>query len=227
MYLTIVLGSYYPIKVTVQTVNDMGQVVSTFDPVSVWVVLLLIYAYVASTLPVHTLLQPRDYINSHQLFIAMGLLGLGVLFAHPDMVAPPVVENPPVGSLPLFPMLFVFVACGAISGFHSLVSSGTSSKQCSSEKDALSIGYGSMLLEGMLAVFVIIACAGGIGLGYQEDGQTFTGYAAFAAHYDSWKDANSLGAKLGAFVIGATRMIEVIGIPAAIATILPLEYNAI
>jgi carbon starvation protein len=113
----------------------------------------------------------------------------------------------------------VIIACGAISGFHSLVSSGTSSKQCSTEKDALFIGYGSMLTEGMLATFVIIACGAGIGLGYEFENKVLTGTAAFNQHYGSWAIANSGGlpGKLSSFVIGAKNMIAATGVPAKIA----------
>lgn len=122
---------------------------------------LLTYAYIASTLPVQALLQPRDYIDSHQLFIALTMLALGTAVAKPVMVAP-AMNLSPTGAPPLIPMLFVVVACGAISGFHALVASGTSSKQCDLETSVLSIGYGGMLLEGLLAVFVLIACGAGI-----------------------------------------------------------------
>ena len=108
--------------------------------------ILLFYAFIASILPVSILLQPRDYINAFQLIIAIGLLILGIFISNPVMVAPTYNLNP-ADAPPIFPILFITLACGAISGFHCLVSSGTTSKQCSSEKNALSIGYGSMLLE--------------------------------------------------------------------------------
>jgi carbon starvation protein len=110
-------------------------------------------------------------------------------------------------------MLFVVIACGAISGFHSLVSSGTSAKQCENEADALPIGYGGMLLEGMLATFVIVACGAGLALGLTKDGQTFTGLAAFSQNYASWGAAAGLGSKIQSFVIGSANMIDSIGIP--------------
>jgi carbon starvation protein len=203
MYLTVVAGAYLPL--------EMPSILG-LDPVVVWVVILLAYAYIASTLPVQTLLQPRDYINSHQLFIALGLLALGTIVAHPDMVAP-AADFSPEGAPAMVPMLFVVVACGAISGFHSLVASGTSSKQCDLETSAFSIGFGGMLLEGILAVFVLIACGAGIGLGLSSDGGILTGTAAFSHHYASWSAASGLGAKVGAFMIGAANMIEMIGIP--------------
>jgi carbon starvation protein len=220
MYLTVVLGAYFPLEEmpSLNAVTKTGTTIISFQPVAVWVIILLIYAYIASILPVQTLLQPRDYINAYQLFIAMGLLALGILVAHPPMVAPVTqlnLKNAPQ----VFPMLFVIIACGAISGFHSLVSSGTSSKQCGSEKDTLFIGYGSMLTEGMLATFVIIACGAGIGLGYEFENKVLTGTAAFNQHYGSWAIANSGGlpGKLSSFVIGAKNMIAATGIPAKIA----------
>jgi carbon starvation protein len=203
MYLTVILGAYVPIK--------MPEILG-LNPVAVWVIILLIYAYIASTLPVQTLLQPRDYINSHQLFVALGLLALGVLFAHPVMVAP-AANFSPAGAPPVWPMLFVVVACGAISGFHSLVSSGTSSKQCDTETSSLTIGYGGMLMEGMLATFVIVACGAGLALGLTKGSETFTGVAAFSQHYASWGAAAGLGSKIAAFVQGSANMIEKIGIP--------------
>ncbi len=203
MYITVVIGTYVPIKM---------PAMFGIGPVGLWVIVLLIYAYIASTLPVQVLLQPRDYINSHQLIVAMGLLALGVIVAHPTIVAP-AVNLSPKGAPPMWPMIFVVIACGAISGFHSLVSSGTSSKQCNSESDALAIGYGGMLMEGMLATFVIIACGAGLAMGLVKDGQTFTGIAAFSQNYASWGAAAGLGAKISSFVVGSANMIESIGIP--------------
>jgi len=141
--------------------------------IGTWAVILLVYASIASTLPVTTLLQPRDYINAWQLFIAMGLLLAGAvasgLFGGLEIVAP--YYNPaPAGAPPIWPFLFVTIACGAISGFHSLVASGTSPKQISNERDALFVGYGSMLMEAALATLVIVAVAAGIGMHYRGEG---------------------------------------------------------
>jgi len=203
MYITVLIGAYVPIKM---------PALFGLNPLALWVILLLIYAYIASTLPVQVLLQPRDYINSHQLFVAFTLLALGVLFAHPVMVAP-ATNFSPEGAPPIWPMIFVIMACGAISGFHSLVSSGTSSKQCDAELSSFAIGYGGMLMEAMLAIFVIIACGAGLALGLTKDGQTFTGLAAFSQHYASWGAAAGLGSKINAFVVGSANMIDKIGIP--------------
>jgi len=203
MYVTVVIGTYVPIKM---------PAMFGISPIGMWVIILLAYAYIASTLPVQTLLQPRDYINSHQLLVALGLLALGILVAHPSMVAP-AVNLSPKGAPPIWPMIFVVIACGAISGFHSLVSSGTTSKQCHYETDSLAIGYGGMLLEGMLATFVIVACGAGLALGLTKGGETFTGIAAFNQNYASWASAAGLGSKINSFVVGAANMIDSIGIP--------------
>jgi carbon starvation protein len=208
MYVTVVIGAYVPLNMP----SIMG-----LNPIVVWVLIMFIYSYIASTLPVTTLLQPRDYINAHQLYVALGLLVIGVLVSRPEFVAP--TYNPaPEGAPPLWPFLFVVIACGAISGFHSLVSSGTSAKQCESERDSLFIGYGSMLLEASLSTLVIVAVGAGIGMGITEKGgELLTGTTAFTTHYASWATAAGLGAKLKAFVVGSANMMESYGIPAQIA----------
>lgn len=197
MYGTIVVGAYVPLSMP-----PIGRL----NPIVVWTLLLLVYCYIASVLPVWRLLQPRDYINGHQLFIALGLLALGTLVAHPKIVAP-AVQLHPVDAPPIWPFLFVLIACGAISGFHSLVASGTTSKQICRETDACAIGYGAMLLEGVLAVFVIVAVAAGIGYGAED------GAAAWKAHYANWGAAAGLAPKLQAFVDGSSNMLEAMGIP--------------
>ncbi|UDQ96785.1 carbon starvation protein A [Lentisphaerota bacterium WC36G] len=208
MYGTIFVGTKMPLEMP----EDMG-----IDPVKIWVILLLIYAYIASILPVQTLLQPRDFLNSYQLIISLVLLAVGVVVAHPTMVAPEVNTNVS-GALSFMPMIFVTIACGAISGFHSLVASGTSSKQCLNEHDAMFIGYGSMLTEGMLAVFVIIACCAGLGLGFEKNGEFLTGANAFNAQYADWTALKGLAAKLNAFITGSSNMIAKTGIPFQWAT---------
>ncbi len=126
-----------------------------------WIVILFVYAAVASLLPVWLLLQPRDYINGIQLFIGLGLLYLAVLLANPTIVAPAINANVPAGTPPLVPLLFVTVACGAISGFHGLVGSGTTSKQLDKETDARFVGYLGSTGEGALALAAIIATTAG------------------------------------------------------------------
>ena len=114
----------------------------------------------------------------------------------------------------MWPFLFVVIACGAISGFHSLVSSGTSAKQVDCEKDAQLVGYGAMLMEGALSVLVIVAVAAGIGIKYTSaDGSILTGHAAFTTHYSSWAAASGLTSKINAFIIGSANLMETFGIP--------------
>jgi len=210
MYASILIGARFPVVLpAVWGLSSAGG----------WVVLLLAYAYVASTLPVTTLLQPRDYINAFQLCTAMLLLLLGIAATHPPMVAP-VVNLAPAGAPPLFPLLFITVACGAISGFHCLVSSGTSSKQCDRETSALPIGYGGMLLEGLLAVIVLVACGAGIGLGLERDGVRHVGAEAFARQYAGWESAQGLGANVAAFVTGAGNLVAGLGLPRGVVVTL-------
>jgi len=126
-----------------------------------WIVLLLIYAYIAAVLPVRVLLQPRDYINSHQLFLGLGAMLLGILILRPEIVAPAINTNVHESIPPLVPLLFITIACGAISGFHGLVSSGTTSKQLDCMRDARTVGYGGMLGEGVLAMISVLAVTAG------------------------------------------------------------------
>ena len=239
MYLAMYLGAYFlPIRLV--------GVVS--NPVVAWTLILFAYCFVASTLPVWTLLQPRDYINSHELILALGLLLVGLVIAGISgqanllQAAPAIASDVPVDAPPIMPFLFITIACGAISGFHCLVSSGTSSKQISSEGDAQYVGYGAMLLEGGLAVTVILACCAGIGMGLfdrKPEGRTYTyiertnpetgrqiqGREAWLARYSSqikqtadgkttggWKNHN-LGQKVSAFIDGGGNFLSIIGIP--------------
>ncbi len=215
MYGTIVAGRFVPL--------EMPSVLG-IPATGVWTIILLIYAYFASVLPVTTLLQPRDFINAYQLIIAMILLVVGALFCSLggtlELVAPAVRLNP-AEAPPMWPFLFITIACGAISGFHALVASGTSAKQVRNESDSLFVGYGSMLIEGILATLVIVAVAAGIGIGYTNaSGQTLTGIQAWTTHYASWTAADGLGSKITAFAFGAANMIESTGIPHEIAIII-------
>ncbi|MBN1448132.1 MAG: carbon starvation protein A [Bacteroidetes bacterium] len=215
MYATIVGGYFFPLEM---------PVLFGIPAPGVWTIILLIYAYVASVLPVTTLLQPRDFINAYQLIFAMLLLVAGVLFSAFSgelTIVAPVFQAAPEAAPPLWPFLFITIACGAISGFHALVSSGTSAKQVRNESDALFVGYGSMLVEGALATLVIIAVAAGIGMGYTaRSGEYLTGVSAWTNHYASWAAAAGLGSKIKAFVDGAANMIAVIGIPRGIAVVI-------
>jgi len=135
-------------------------------------------------------------------------------------IVAPAVQLTPEKAPPMWPFLFITIACGAISGFHALVSSGTSAKQVRYETDALFVGYGSMLLEGALAVLVIISVAAGIGMGYPtQDGQILTGVSAWTTHYSSWTAAAGLGSKISAFVDGSANMIAALGIPKSLCVV--------
>lgn len=133
----------------------------TNNPATVWTIILMAYAFIASILPVNILLQPRDYLSTFLLFFGLFIGYLGAILTHPNMNAPAVV-NFSTSQGPLWPMMFVVVACGAISGFHSVVASGTTSKQLSSEKDAKKIGYGAMIVESALAILALLAVSAGL-----------------------------------------------------------------
>ena len=153
LYASIVLGSQVPLTLPEGLVPGLGTP-------AVWIIILFVYAFIASTLPVWALLQPRDFINGMQLAVGLLLLYGAVLIAGPDMTAPAfnteLGENPPS----IIPLLFVTIACGAVSGFHGIVASGTSSKQLNKETDARFVGYLSALGEGALALITLIAVSG-------------------------------------------------------------------
>ncbi|MEA4884461.1 MAG: carbon starvation protein A [Clostridia bacterium] len=178
--------------------------VGLFIPVSlskpVWLIIIMVYIFFASTMPVQRLLQPRDYINALELGVAMVLLMIGIIIKPMPMVAPAVVSAP-AGAPPMFPFLFITIACGAISGFHSLVSSGTSSKQIDKEPSALAVGYGGMLLEAALATLVIISVT--TGMSKEAWLTTYANYAKIPA--------------LPTFAEGGARIVESVGISNALA----------
>lgn len=186
------LGTVYPL-----TLGDtfLGSELQS------WIILVLVYSFFAAVLPVWLLLQPRDFINAGWLFLGLGAMYIGLFILRPEMAAPAVQLNPP-GAPPMFPFLFIVIACGAVSGFHSLVSSGTTAKQLNREQDAKAIGYGAMLGEGALATMAILACTAG-----------FADRAAWSKHYVSWQAAKGLGAKIGAFVQGGGKFMAACGIP--------------
>ena len=221
MYLSVVFGDS-------GFLHDFNQFMAKLSILE-WVMILLAYSYVASVLPVWTLLQPRDYINSLQLLTSLGLVMIGLVVAGliggaavegarpPLEIVAPAVNWNPEGAPAIFPFLFITIACGAISGFHCLVSSGTTSKQIKCESDAQFVGYGSMLTEGFLAVLVILACVAGLGLGTGAGDSFVIGADAYNDKYSSWATAAGLGAKVGAFVEGAANFLKALGIPASFA----------
>ncbi|TWT38189.1 Carbon starvation protein A [Posidoniimonas corsicana] len=191
LYGTVAIGAYAPelgLSFKLPAVEALG---AYGKPVIIWTALLLAYCFLASVLPVWLLLQPRDYINSHQLMVALvllvgGLAAAGLTGKASLSAAPMVATEIPDDAPPIFPFLFITIACGACSGFHCLVASGTTSKQIDTEPDARMVGYGGMLLEGALAVVVILACCAGLGMGVTTpEGETLTGAAAWRHSYDA------------------------------------------
>ena len=170
-----------------------------------WKWLVLLYAFAASVLPVWTLLQPRDYINSLLLYLGVGTMYLGFLFTDPSFVAP-AVDLAPEGAPSMFPFVFIVIACGAASGFHALVSSGTSAKQLDREADAPFIGYGAMIGESLLGLMAVLACTAG-----------FVSRQDWLDRYVSWQAADSLGNNIAAFITGTTYFLATLGIPADLA----------
>lgn len=216
LYVGVYVGVYY-----------LPIILHVSNPIVVWTLALMAYCFIASVLPVWTLLQPRDFINSHQLIVTLGLLVLGLAVAgftgatDLQASAPAIAEIAPSGAPPIMPFLFITIACGAVSGFHCVVSSGTSSKQISCETDAQYVGYGAMLLEGALAVIVILACCAGLGMGVVgEGGEVLKHLDAWHTKYDpdaGWA-AFGLSQKVGAFVEGGANFINALGIPIKLAT---------
>ncbi|MGD9569375.1 MAG: carbon starvation protein A [Sedimentibacter sp.] len=142
LFLAVYLGYLFPLKLSLNT----------------WIIILMVYIFAASTAPVWILLQPRDYLNSFLLYAMIAGAVIGIVIFRPSIQLPAVTAFNVNGQY-MFPMLFVIVACGAISGFHSLVGSGTTSKQIDNEKSAKTIGYGAMLIEGVLAIVALISAA--------------------------------------------------------------------
>ena len=153
LYAVIYLGEAVPVSLP-ETFMGLGAAPQ-------WILILFAYAAIASLLPVWLLLQPRDYINGIQLIIGLALLFGAVFVANPTIVAPAFNTNLPDGTPPLLPLLFVTIACGALSGFHGLVSSGTTSKQLNKETDARFVGYLGSSGEGLLALVTILAVSAG------------------------------------------------------------------
>jgi carbon starvation protein len=179
---SMVLGRFFP-------------VVLGGNAIQIWSLILLVYAFFASVTPVQILLQPRDYLASYLLFFGIVFGYAGIILTRPDIQFPAFISWTGTKNLMLWPILFVTVACGAISGFHSIVASGTTSKQLGSEKDARKIGYGAMIAEGILAVMAVLVIAaafkdtnllrevvergagpvGAFGIGYNEVTKRFLG----------------------------------------------------
>ena len=170
-----------------------------------WKWILLGYAFLASVLPVWLLLQPRDYLNALLLYLGLGASYLGFFALRPEFQAP-MVQASPEGAPPLFPFVFVIIACGAVSGFHGLVSSGTTAKQIDRETHATRIGYGAMIGESLLGLLAVLACTAG-----------FSDKLSWQNHYANWQTASDLGGQIGAFIDGTARFLGELGIPVGFA----------
>jgi carbon starvation protein len=162
----------YRIKVSLPVATLMGIILISLSiyggtllplhlPYKIWLLLLLIYIIIAASLPVWVLLQPRDYLNAYILWFGLILGGVALLFSFHSMETPsftrwsvPIIENIPS---PLWPTILLIIACGSLSGFHSLVASGTTSKQLDKEIDGLFVGFGGMFTEGFLSTIVIVS----------------------------------------------------------------------
>lgn len=175
-----------------------------------WIVIVFIYAFLASRLPVWLLLQPRDYINQHQMVVALVIIVAGVIVGM-DTIAAPFLRDTPAGSPPIFPLLFITIACGAVSGFHSLVASGTTAKQLDKETDARYVGYVSSLGEGTLALCSILACSAGVMLYSANQGAEWSGI------YVDWEAASA--DPQGMFTEGVAGFASNIGIPESTALV--------
>lgn len=186
LYISIWIGSVLPLSLP-ETMLGLSENAS-------WIVILFVYAAIASMLPVWMLLQPRDFINGMQLIVGLILLYGGVLIFMPDMSAPAFNGQVAEGTPSMVPLLFVTIACGAISGFHGIVASGTSSKQLNKETDARFVGYLGAVGEGSLALITIVAVCS-------------VAYAASPAEWHAlYTQFNDGGA--GAFVAGGAALIN-------------------
>ncbi len=157
--LAVLVSVYIGFKTPI-LLQDEG--VMGLSPLLFWFVVLLVYAGVASILPVQTLLQPRDYLSTFILFGSMALGIIALLWVAPGLNTPAWRGVMSDVQGPVWPMLFVLVACGAISGFHSLVAGGTTSKQLADETQGKAIAYGGMLTEGVVAVVTVLMVGGGL-----------------------------------------------------------------
>lgn len=211
---------YFFVWVGTKVPIDLTTTMAVQDVKNLWIIMLFIYSAIASLLPVWTLLQPRDFINSHQLFVGLGLLFLGIFIAQPVVDAPAIrsLSEPDVPGI--FPLLFVTIACGAISGFHGLVASGTSSKQLEKLSDARLVGYGGMIGEGALALASTISAVAGIAL-VTNSNLPAVGPVTdlnWNVYYDTWAHASEN--KAAAFVLGGGALIQTLGIPTIVANTL-------
>ncbi len=171
-----------------------------------WVVILLSYSFIASVLPVWSLLQARDFLNSLLLYLGLALCYLGLFVSRPEFAAP-AFRPEPEGAPSFYPFVFIVIACGAASGFHSLVSSGTTAKQLDKESDARPIAYGGMVGESLLGLLAVVACTAGL-----AGDEAVTASQLWNDTYANWGVMQALGQKVGIFITGSAHFIEELGV---------------
>jgi carbon starvation protein len=187
MYAIVLLGVRYPLALDYRT----------------WVFILLAYMLIAARLPVWLLVQPRDFINGLQLVIALLAVTIGIVALAATgggQIAAPAIRLAPAGAPPIWPFVMITIACGAISGWHSIVGSGTTPKQLKNERDAKAVGYGAMLGEGYLSVIALLTAVVGLGV------------AGYAESYETWGAA----AWPAIFATGGAAFLVPLGIPAVV-----------
>ena len=189
-------------------VPTMGIDPARWPAPDTWTVALLVYAFAASVLPVWALLQARDFLNGLLLYLGVGLAYLGLMVTNPEFDAP-MFQAQPAGAPGILPTVFIVIACGAASGFHGLVSSGTTAKQLARDTDARPIGYGAMIGESLLALLATLACTAGLGSA-----------AAWHGHYGDWASVQALPVKIDLFISGTTSFLVGLGVPAALGSAL-------
>lgn len=194
-------SSYFGVSICRDAVNykradgSPAEATCSFGAMQFWTIALTVYAFIVSVMPVWAVLQPRDFINSHQLKLCMFLLLLGLVIKGPSLDAEAMrseISEKAASNTPIFPMLFTTIACGSVSGFHGLVSSGVSSKQLDRMRDSRAIGYSGMLGESALSALVIVICC--------SCGRWSSAYADWPS---SWGVA---------FIPGASQLLEELGI---------------
>ena len=202
LYVFVWIGSNNPINL-----ENLG--IQSSNVKHSWIILLFIYSGIASLIPVWILLQPRDYINSHQLIVGLSLIFLSIFLIQPKIIAP-AITNLDKGP-PIIPFLFVTIACGAISGFHGLVSSGTTSKQIDKMKDARMIGYGATLGEGSLALAATVAAIAGLSFVNMQNDLCLP----WACDFN-----NAKAGALNVFINGSSGLLQQIGLSQGLSTTL-------
>jgi len=191
MGISLLVGYYHPVMLSL----------APNTAVMVWFTVLMIYCIFASLLPVWLLLRPRDYLSMYILFAVMIVGYIGLFAYHPEISTTPFVSFYSKSQGPMWPMLFITIACGAVSGFHSLCAGGTTSKQLNKENDGKPIGYGSMIVESILAVLALLAVTAGLNI---------PEYQSFMGKLDP----------IGAFGAGFGNLLTAIHIPLSIGTMI-------